>query len=167
MSSLSCWINLYARWQAWQEPVKGAKVVHQPVQAQPGDRLPLATLLLYQFCRIWLPPAFGLGLFVGGSTEALQSCPRAPPPQLRGEKTKGWERCGRLSSSRQWKWKGGRLCSKCGRLSMYKYRLKERVQLLAIARPLQGGHAKTFLSAVCCFGCPAVCIKTHSRLQCG
>ena len=43
-------MNLYARWQARQEHVEGAKVVHQPVQAQPLDRLTLTTLGLQQIC---------------------------------------------------------------------------------------------------------------------
>ena len=50
LSSLSCWINLYARRQPGQEPVEGAKVVHQSVHPQPRDRLTLTTLELPQIC---------------------------------------------------------------------------------------------------------------------
>ena len=54
-SSLSCKLNLYARWEAGQEPVEGAKVVHQPVQPQPRDhRLTLSILGLQQIS--WKAP---------------------------------------------------------------------------------------------------------------
>ena len=52
---LSSKLNLYARWEAGQEPVEGAKVVHQPVQPQPRDhRLTLSILGLQQIS--WKAP---------------------------------------------------------------------------------------------------------------
>ena len=59
---MSCRRNLYARWQARQEHVEGAKVVHQPVQAQPRDRLTLNTIMLNKSIG-WLPPGVELRWF--------------------------------------------------------------------------------------------------------
>ena len=64
--------------------------------------------------------------------------PLLPPP---GEKAEVWER---WRSRRVWK---------CGRWKMWKKTCwKERFQLGVAYWPLQGGHAKTFLTTVCCFG---------------
>ena len=118
-----------------------------------------------------LPPALGLSWFAGFSTEGLQPCPRAPPPPLPGEEAEPEEmykrnrylssKCGRWMRWRYWRWMRWRYWWRYWRWMRCGCRWKERVQL---ACPLQEGHAKTFLSTVCCFVCSRLYKNTQQQV---